>query len=314
MSGFELYLVIGGIAFALFVVIALFSSAYTIEQQTVGVIQRFGKFHKLAQAGLGFKVPLIDSVAARVSLKIGANKVKVETKTHDNVFVHLPVVVQYQVIPDRVYDAHYKLADADGQIDAFISDVVRAEVPKLTLDQAFESKDHIANAVKTNLAGHMDDYGYQILTVQVLDVEPNELVKNAMNKINEAQRLQIAAQAQAEADKIRLVKAAEAEAESKALQGRGIADQRHAIIKGLHDSIKEFQAAIPGSSPNQVMQLVMLAQYFDMLKDAAHNSGTRTIFLPSGPNGMTEISQQIQQAMLVSNEANPSTPAPEKAE
>jgi regulator of protease activity HflC (stomatin/prohibitin superfamily) len=283
-----------------FVFATFFGLFFTIQQQTVGVIQRFGRFVRLARAGLNLKIPFIESVAGRVSLQVQALKVAMETKTKDDVFVQLPVMVQYQVISDKVYDAFYRLANPELQIQAFVADVVRAEVPRLTLDEAFENKDHVAEAVKSQLASRMDDYGYTILSVQILDVEPDQHVKEAMNRINAAQRLRVAATSEAEAEKIKVVKAAEADAESKALQGKGIADQRAKIIEGLRVSVKDFQEAVEGTRAQDVMSLVMLTQYLDTLKEMGNNS--KVIMLPHSPGGLADLQEQIRNAIISGNE------------
>ena len=283
-----------------FVFATFFGLFFTIQQQTVGVVQRFGRFVRLARAGLNIKIPFIESVAGRVSLQVQALKVAMETKTKDDVFVQLPVMVQYQVISDKVYDAFYRLANPELQIQAFVADVVRAEVPRLTLDEAFENKDHVAEAVKSQLASRMDDYGYTILSVQILDVEPDQHVKEAMNRINAAQRLRVAATSEAEAEKIKVVKAAEADAESKALQGKGIADQRAKIIEGLRVSVKDFQEAVEGTRAQDVMSLVMLTQYLDTLKEMGNNS--KVIMLPHSPGGLADLQEQIRNAIISGNE------------
>lgn len=295
-----------GAVLLLFVLIGVFGAFYTVEQQTVGIMQRFGKFTRSVTPGLGIKIPIIDQIVSRVSLRIQPQKITLETKTSDDVFVKLPVVVQFRVLPDKVYDAYYKLAEPTEQIEALVMDVVRAEVPKLKLDEAFLQKDHVADAIKQNLAPKMAEYGYEILSVQVLDVEPDQKVKDAMNHINASQRLQVAAEAEAKANKIKIVAAAEAEAESKKLQGEGIAKQRAAIILGLTDSVQAFGKAT-GIKAEEVMQLVTLTQYLDTLKDLAHGSGSRVIFLPHSPGGLTDLTAQIRTAILSGNEAETQT-------
>jgi regulator of protease activity HflC (stomatin/prohibitin superfamily) len=228
--------------------------------------------------------------------------VRVETKTKDNVFVFVIVSVQYFVIPEKVIDAFYKLQNADAQITSYVYDVVRARVPSILLDNVFETKDDIAQAVKVELEQIMDDFGYGILKTLVTDIDPDAKVKASMNEINAAQRLRVAAVEQAEADKIRVVKAAEAEAESKALQGRGIADQRTAIVNGLRASVSEFQNGVEGTSAQDVMNLVLMTQYFDTLKDVGLSSNSNTILIPHSPSGMNDISEQLRNAMITANE------------
>ncbi|MCA9349125.1 SPFH domain-containing protein [Candidatus Saccharibacteria bacterium] len=284
--------------------IFLISGLYIVRQQTAAVIERFGGFTKVSDAGLNFKIPLIDRVAGRLSLRVQQLDVRVETKTKDNVFVFVIVSVQYFVIPEKVKEAFYRLQNAEAQITSYVYDVVRAQVPVITLDNVFETKDDIAQAVKVELEQTMDDFGYGIVKTLVTDIDPDAKVKASMNEINAAQRLRLAAVEQAEADKIRVVKAAEAEAESKALQGKGIADQRTAIVNGLQESVTDFQNSVQGTSAQDVMNLVLMTQYFDTLKDVGTQSGSNTILLPHSPSGMQDISEQLRNAMITANEVS----------
>ncbi len=281
-------------------------SFFVIRQQTIGIIERFGKFNNVAAAGLNFKLPFIDRVVARVNMRVLQLDVVVETKTIDDVFVDVKVSVQYQVMPDKVYEAYYRLTNIHDQISAYVFDVVRARVPQLRLDDVFSKKEDIAVAVKHELHDTMDDFGYDIIKALVTDIDPDEKVKHAMNEINAATRMRMAASEKGEADRILKVKAAEAEAQSKALEGKGIADQRKAIIEGLHTSVIEFQQSLQGVSAQDVMMIVLLTQYFDTLKDVAHHSQTNTLMLPSNPGGLTGFNEQIRDvivsANLISNE------------
>ncbi len=286
------------------VIVLIALSVFTIEQQTVGIVERFGKFTKMATPGLNFKLPLIDKVVSRLSLRVTQLNIQAETKTEDNVFVHILVSVQYYVIPEKVYEAFYKLADPSQQINSYVFDVVRAKVPKIKLDDLFEKKDEIALAVKEELNETMTGFGFQILNALVTDIEPNAKVKDSMNEINAAQRLRVAASEKGEADRILRVKAAEADAQSKALQGKGIADQRKAIIDGLKESVEHFKDGVTGATTQDVMNLVLLTQYFDTIKELGHSSNTNTILLPHSPAGMTDLAEQIRNAMIVGNEAS----------
>ncbi len=277
---------------------------FTVRQQTAAIVERFGRFKRIAGAGLNFKIPLIDRIAGRISLRVQQLDVRVETKTKDNVFVNVIVSVQYFVIPDKVVEAFYKLQNAEAQITSYVYDVVRARVPNIILDNVFETKDDIAQAVKLELEQIMDDFGYGIVKALVTDIDPDAKVKASMNEINAAQRLRVAAVEQAEADKIRVVKAAEAEAESKALQGKGIADQRTAIVNGLQDSVSQFRGEVPGTSAQEVMNLVLMTQYFDTLKDVGLSSNSNTILIPHSPSGMNDISEQLRNAMITANEVS----------
>jgi len=271
------------------------------------MIERFGKFKKASPAGLNFKVPFIDRIAGRLSLRIQQLDVRVETKTRDNVFVFVVVSVQYYVLPVKAVDAFYRLQDPQGQITSFVFDTVRARVPTVNLDALFQVKDEIASAVKTELDQVMDDFGYGIVKALVTDIDPDAKVKQSMNEINAAQRLRVAAVEQAEADKIRVVKAAEGEAESKALQGMGIANQRKAIIEGLKESVASFSSSISDVDAKEVMNLVMMTQYFDTIKDIGLSGKSNTILIPHSPAGMGDLSDQMRNAMITAAEVNKNT-------
>lgn len=289
----------------LFVVLVI-SSIFTVEQQTIAIIERFGKYVRMANPGLNLRIPLIDRVAGRISLRIQQLDVKAETKTKDNVFVTVIVSVQYFILPEKVYEAFYKLNNPAVQINSYVFDTIRARVPKITLDELFEKKEEIAMAVKEELNETMIDFGFEILNSLVTDIEPDLKVKDAMNEINAAQRLRVAASEKGEAEKIIKVKAAEADAESKALQGRGIANQRMAIIDGLKESVDDFQKSIPGSSAQDVMNLVLMTQYFDTLKEIGADSKTNTLLIPHGPGAMNNLADQLREAMLTANAVNKS--------
>ena len=276
---------------------------FIVQQQTVSVVQRLGKFDRLAEAGLHVRVPFIEKVAGTVNLRVQQLDVEVETKTRDNVFVRVIVSVQYFVLADKVYDAFYKLDDPVNQIKAFVFDVVRARVPKIKLDDVFEKKDEIAGAVKAELSQVMDDFGYGIVKTLVTDIDPDAKVKEAMNEINAAQRMRAAATEKGEAEKIMQVKAAEADAEAKALSGKGVADQRQAIVEGLRESVDEFQRTVPGTSAQDVMNLILMTQYFDMLKDIGQSSKANTILLPHSPGHVGDISSQLRDAIITGSEA-----------
>jgi len=279
------------------------STVVVVKQQTSAIVERFGKYHCIMGPGLNFKIPIVDTVAARMDLRVRQLNVKVETKTQDNVFVHFVVAVQFHVLSGKVYEAHYKLANSEMQINSYVFDVVRARVPQVKLDDVFEKKDEIADAVKNELSHVMDDFGYTIVKALVVDIEPDQKVKEAMNEINAAQRMRFAASEKGEAERILKVKSAEAEAQSKALQGKGIADQRKAIIEGLRDSVDEFQKSIPCSSAHDVMNLVLMTQYFDTLKELGATSATKTIFIPHSPGAISDIASQLRMALMTANEA-----------
>ena len=230
--------------------------------------------------------------------------VEIETKTKDNVFVRCIVSVQYCILPEKVADAVYRLQNPREQITAYVFDTVRARVPSIILDDVFQKKDDIAIAVKNELDIVMDDFGYNIIKTLVTDIDPDAKVKSSMNEINAAQRMREAAIQQAEAEKIRVVKAAEAEAESKALQGKGIADQRKAIIDGLKVSVETFSSSVDGTKAQDVMNLVLMTQYFDTLKDIGLSGKSNTILIPHSPGGMGDISEQMRNAIITANEVS----------
>ena len=290
---------------ALVVLIIILSSFFTVRTAEVAVITRFGKFLRVADPGLNWKLPFFDSVSGIVSLRVNQITLTMETKTKDNVFVTIPISVQNRVRPEKVYDAYYKLSDPVAQIKSYVEQVILGHVPGMTLDEVFASQSSIAAAVKQELDADMATFGYEIVNVLVTDIVPDQKVKSAMNDINAAQREQVAANARGEAEKILVVKKAEAEAESKALQGQGIANQRKAIIEGLQVSIEQFQKVVDGASSKDVMQLVMVTQYFDTLKSIGESDKTNTLFLSHSPAAVSEVSDQILKSMLVANAAKP---------
>lgn len=276
-------------------------SFFTVGQQSVAFIERFGKFVRIASPGLNFRIPFIESIRGQVTLRLMQLDVELETKTQDNVFVKITASVQYRVLPEKAYEAFYTLDDAEGQIRSFVFDVVRARVPNIMLDDIFSKKDEIANSVSEELKELMNEFGYGIIKSLVTDINPDPKVKAAMNEINESQRLRVAAMERGEAEKIIKVKQAEAEAESKVLQGQGMAGQRKAIIDGLKDSLAEFHNKLPGMDNNEIMNLIMLMQYFDTLKEMSVNGNMNTIMLPHSPSGMEDLSNQIRNMIVASN-------------
>jgi len=294
------------ILLALAAIVALsliLGSFFTVNTAQVAVIARFGKFLRIAEAGLNWKVPYIDAVAGLMSLRVNQITLTMETKTKDNVFVTIPISVQNRVRPEKVFDAFYRLSDPVAQIKSYVEQVILGHVPGMTLDEVFASQSSIAAAVKKELDADMAAFGYEIVNVLVTDIVPDAKVKSAMNDINAAQREQVAAQARGEADKILVVKKAEAEAESKALQGQGIANQRKAIIEGLQTSVEQFQKAVEGASSKDVMQLVLVTQYFDTLKSIGENDKTNTLFLAHSPAAVKTVSDQILESMLAAQKA-----------
>jgi len=295
----ELLVLIPLLILAIIALSLILGSFFTVSTAQVAVITRFGKFQRVAEAGLNWKLPYFDTVSGVVSLRVNQIALTMETKTKDNVFVTIPISVQNRVRPERVYDAFYKLSDPVAQIKSYVEQVILGHVPSMTLDEVFASQSSIAAAVKQELDADMAAFGYEIVNVLVTDIIPDSKVKSAMNDINAAQREQVAATARGEADKILVVKKAEAEAESKALQGQGIANQRKAIIEGLQVSVEQFQRAVEGATSKDVMQLVLITQYYDTLKSIGESDKTNTLFLSHSPAAVKEVSDQILESMLI---------------
>ena len=288
---------------ALVVLGAILSGFFQVETAAAVVVQRMGKFQRVATAGMNFKLPYLDQIAGRIDLRVQQLALDVETKTKDNVFVKIPVSVQYQVIPEKVYEAFYKLANPKQQISSYVFNVILGHVPKMNLDDAFLQQSDIAIAIKQGLDDVMQTYGYAIDQALVTDIQPDEKVKAAMNEINAAQREQVAASARGEAEKILKVKQAEAEAESKALQGQGIANQRKAIIEGLKQSIEAFSAAVEGATAKDVMMLVLVTQYLDTIKEIGAQDKSNTLFMSHSPAAMGDLFRQLQDAVTIGQKA-----------
>jgi regulator of protease activity HflC (stomatin/prohibitin superfamily) len=274
-----------------------------VRTKQVAIIESFGRFDKTVQAGPCLVLPW-QKVATKLSLKVQEMQVGVETKTSDDVFVKLLMAVQYHVIPERAKEAYYELANPYQQIESYIFDEVRSTVPNMELDEVFRNKDKIAEAVKENLKETMDKYGYNIIGALVNDIDPDARVKEAMNEINAAQRLRKAAEEKGEAEKILMVKKAEGEAESTVLNGKGIAGQRKAIVDGLRESVEDFQEGVAGVTTKDVLQLILMTQYFDMLKEVGATSRNSTILIPHSPGGLNGIIDQLRDAVMVGNVAS----------
>ena len=279
----------------------LISMLYVVRQQSVAIVERFGRYQKIATSGIHMRLPFgIDKIAARIQLRLLQSEIVVETKTKDNVFVMMNVATQYRVNEQNVTDAYYKLMRPEAQIKSYIEDALRSSVPKLTLDELFEKKDEIALEVQHQVAEEMTTYGYIIVKTLITKVEPDAEVKQSMNESNAAQSKRVAAQELAEADKIKIVTAAEAEAEKDRLHGVGIAQQRKAIVDGLAESIAELKEANVGMSEEQIMSILLTNQYLDTLNTFAAK-GNQTLFLPNNPNGVDDIRTQILSALKTDN-------------
>lgn len=285
------------IVFVLFIII---SGLFTVKQQTAAIIERFGKFESIRQSGLQLKIPLVDRIAGRLSLKIQQLDVIIETKTKDDVFVKLKVSVQYKVIKDKVEDAFYKLDYPHEQITSYVFDVVRAEVPKMILDDVFLKKDDIAIAVKSELNDAMMEYGYDIIKTLVTDIDPDPQVKEAMNRINAADREKTAAQYEGDAARILIVEKAKAEAESKRLQGQGIADQRREIARGLEESVDVLNRV--GINSQEASALIVVTQHYDTLQAIGSETNSNLILLPNSPQAGSTMLNDMVASFTASNQ------------
>ena len=288
------------IVLLIFAVIIIALGIFTVKQQTAVIVERFGKFHSIRNSGLQFKIPVVDKISGKVSLKIQQLDVLVETKTKDDVFIRIKVSVQYQVIKKQVYDAYYELDNPYTQITSFVFDVVRAEVPKLRLDDVFEKKDDIAVAVKSELQDAMNSYGYEIIKTLVTDIDPDDQVKQAMNRINASEREKIAAQYEGDAQRILIVEKAKAEAESKRLQGQGIADQRREIAKGLLESVDVLHGV--GISSHEASALIVVTQHYDTLQAIGEHSGSKLVLLPNSPTAASDMLNTMVTSFTAANE------------
>ena len=288
------------IPFVVFGLLILVSSFFIVKQQSAAIIERFGRFQSIRHSGLQMKIPLVDRVAGRLSLKIQQLDVIIETKTIDDVFVRLKVSVQYKVIKDKVYDAFYKLDYPHDQITSYVFDVVRAEVPKMKLDDVFVKKDDIALAVKAELNDAMLDYGFDIIKTLVTDIDPDAQVKSAMNRINASEREKIAAQFEGDAARILIVEKAKAEAESKRLQGQGIADQRREIARGLEESVEVLNRV--GINSQEASALIVVTQHYDTLQSLGEETNSNLILLPNAPQAGSNMLNDMVASFAASNQ------------
>lgn len=289
------YSMLGFLAFVL-----LFGTFFIVKQQSAAIVERFGKFVGVRHSGLQLKIPIVDRVAGRVSLRIQQLDVVVETKTKDDVFVKIKVSVQYKVIKDKVYEAFYKLDFPQDQITSYVFDVVRAEVPKMILDDVFEKKDDVAIAVKAELNDAMINYGFDIIKTLVTDIDPDAQVKDSMNRINASEREKVAAQFEGDAQRILIVERAKAEAESKRLQGQGIADQRREIARGLEDSVKVLNGVNINSQ--EASALIVVTQHYDTLQSVGSATNSNLILMPNSPQAGSEMLNNMVASFTASNQ------------
>ena len=292
-----------------FGLIFFFSTLFVVGQQDAFIIQRLGKFHRVARAGLNIKIPFLDLITGRLSLRIRELDIPGQFKTSDNVFVTMVLRVQYSVIPERASDAFYKLQAPEQQITAFVLNVVRGEVAKMQLRDVFEHQDTIGTAVNQQLSISMSEFGFLIRNALVNEVRPAEEVVTAMNRVQASENEKTAAKLQGEAAKFKTVLHAEAEAEAKRLQGEGIAAQREAIVRGLSVSVESLRSAMPTADPQTLMNLVLINQYFDAMRDISQGEKAKVIFIPSGPGAYRDISDQLFQSFINAAEASATTPS-----
>jgi regulator of protease activity HflC (stomatin/prohibitin superfamily) len=295
------------IPYAIFILIAvllLIKSVIIVTEQTAVVIERFGKFIRIADSGISLIIPFIDRKASVINLRLQQLDVTIETKTRDNVFVNLQVSVQFKVGRDQVKEAYYSMDNPRNQIASYIFDDVRAEVPRLDLDDVFARKEDIALAVQRNIHESMDEYGYQIIKALITDIDPDHKVKDAMNRINAAKRDREAALEEGEGNKIKIIKEAEAEAESKRLSGEGVAKQRMEIVRGFKESVEDFKKSLDTVTHEEIMQFVLMTQYFDTIKDIGVNGKNSTLLMPHSPGAMKDFQNQIISGTFVVSELN----------
>ncbi len=283
-----------------FSLIVLGLGLFTVKQETVAIVERLGKFHSIRSSGLQFKIPFIDRLAGRINLRQQQMDVVVETKTFDDVFVRLKVSVQYLVAREKIFEAVYKLQNPHDQITAYVFDVIRAEVPKMKLDDVFVKKDDIAIAIQRELKDAMNTYGFDIIKALVTDIDPDAQVKEAMNRINAAEREKIAAEYEGEAERIRIVAKAKAEAESKRLQGQGIADQRREIARGLEESVEVLNNV--GINSQEASALIVVTQHYDTLQSLGENTNSNLILLPNSPSSGSDMLSEMVTSFVASQQ------------
>jgi regulator of protease activity HflC (stomatin/prohibitin superfamily) len=288
--------------FAIIIVLLIVKSVLIVTESTAVVIERFGKFTRIADSGISFIIPFVDRKASVINLRLQQLDVTIETKTRDNVFVNLQVSVQFKVGQNRVREAYYSMDNPRNQISSYIFDDVRAEVPRLDLDDVFAKKEDIALAVQKNIHSSMDEYGYQIIKALITDIDPDHKVKDAMNRINAAKRDREAALEEGEGNKIKIIKEAEAEAESKRLSGEGVAKQRMEIVRGFKESVEDFKRSVDSVTHEEIMQFVLMTQYFDTIKDIGSNGKNSTILMPHSPGAMKDVQDQIITGTFVGSE------------
>lgn len=301
----DLYELLAQLSSLFYIVIGIFVLSvlglfFIVKQQTAVIVERFGKFQSVRGAGFQIKIPVVDRIAGKVSLKVQQLDVVVETKTKDDVFVKMKVSVQYVVIKDKVYEAFYKLDNPYAQITSYVFDVVRAEVPKLRLDDVFEKKDDIAIAVNREVQEAMNTYGYDIIKTLVTDIDPDEQVKHAMNRINASEREKVAAQYEGDAQRILIVEKAKAEAESKRLQGQGIADQRREIARGLEESVNVLNKV--GINSQEASALIVVTQHYDTLQAVGTGNNSNLILLPNSPHAAGDMLNNMIASFAAANQ------------
>jgi regulator of protease activity HflC (stomatin/prohibitin superfamily) len=295
--------ILGEGAVAIASVAALSGTFFTVDQGTAAVVQRFGRFVRVAKPGLRLKLPFIDRVVGRINLRVQQLDVAVESKTQDNAFVHVVMALAYNVLPDKVYEAVYKLDDPTRQIRSFVFDVVRTRVAQIKLDELYDRKSEVADMVKRELTPVMEGSGYGLLSALITHIEPDATVKDSMNKLHTAQGMRAVAAEEGEARRILKVKTAEGAAQSAVLRGRGLADKRKAIVAGLRESVDEFRKTVPDAATRDVMNFVLMTQYFDMLRTTGPSSWNHGVIIPPAPDSVDRLTEHVQNAMMVADQA-----------
>lgn len=295
-----LLIVLGSLGF---IGLVLFlASFFTVEQQTVRMVTRFGSFKRVAGDGPHFRIPFVDGISRPLSLRTQQHNVAVDSITRDKVTLKLNVSVQFEVIAESAREAFYRLANPEQQIESYVFDAVRSTVPEMDLDEVFQNKNRIATAVERELRADMQQFGFRILKALVTEVTPDAKVVAAMNEINANQRLQVAAAAKGEAEKILIVKQAEAEAEQKRLRGEGVAAERTAIAKGIKESASLIKDALgQGLNPEHVMDILLTTQGYDAMRDIGGNAKATVVFLPNSARGMQELLSATTAGPIIAN-------------
>ena len=310
----NLVVTFGGWVFAgLIVTMAIRSAFFTVDHQTRRVVTCFGKFARVASPGPNFKWPLIESVSGPISLRVTQLTLSELTYTDKGTSVTIEANIQYVVGEDdqSVSLAFYKLTDPGPQIRSHVASSIRGVVPKMTLESVQANQADIANHVKEELIHTMQQYGYKITDVLVTKADPNKSVVDANNEKYASEQAKVTAENLAAANYTRVVQSAKADAEAMKAHGQGVAGEREAIVKGLQQSVKEFELAVEGTTAKDAMALLAYQQYLETLSKLAQSGQSKVIFVPSGAGASSEVMTQIRNALVAGNEAAKSDTADE---